>query len=475
MAEASRYQILVRLLDGRTHCLRFSTPTVSGAALLDAVSALSRVPAASLRLVTGRLDISPSSVLASFPDGQFPSASALLRLRGGKGGFGSLLRGAASKAGQKKTSNFDACRDINGRRLRHVNAERRLEEWRAEAADRQLEKLAEDFLKKKAKESGRGGARAAEVDKYLEKYRKDAESCVNAVEESVRASLGKRKAVPKPRDAKKLKIWMGKKKVADDESDSDSDSDVDDNEGADAKPIALDHGNYSNESNESEEEKVDLASVSGSHSEGESSGEKSQSSDSEENGNALQESMEVKIRSGCDFESQGSLECEGGTAVQPAPENTSENGTSEIGKSALSEEVLKSDAPENTSENGTSENGKNALSEEVLKSDDRTDVDNTGSATSSLLNDPVVPPGEESADVNNKSLLSEEPVDLATFSSAAELEALGMEKLKLELQTHGLKCGGTLKERAARLFLLKTTPVDKLPKKLLAKPNSGGK
>ncbi|KAE8783887.1 protein SDE2 [Hordeum vulgare] len=474
MAEVSRYQILVRLLDGRTHCLRFSTPTVSGAALLDAVSALSRVPAVSLRLVTGRLDISPSSVLASFPDGQFPSASALLRLRGGKGGFGSLLRGAASKAGQKKTSNFDACRDINGRRLRHVNAERRLEEWRAEAADRQLEKLAEDFLKKKAKESGRGGGRPAEVDKYLEKYRKDAESCVNAVEESVRASLGKRKAVPKPRDAKKLKIWMGKKKVADDESDSDSDSDVDGNEGADAKPVALDHGNCSNGSNESEEEKIDLASVSGSHSEGESSGEKSQSSDSEKNGNALQESMEVKISSGCDFESGSSLECEGGMAVQPAPVNTSENGTSENGKSTLSEEVLKSDAPESTFGNGTSE-GKNTLSEEVLKSDDKTDVDNTGSATSSLLNDPVVPQVEESADVNNESLLSEEPVDLATFSSAAELEALGMEKLKLELQTRGLKCGGTLKERAARLFLLKTTPLDKLPKKLLAKPNSGGK
>ena len=89
---------------------------------------------------------------------------------------------------------------------------------------------------------------------------------------------------------------MGKKKVADDEIDSDSDSD----------------GNYSNESDIGEE-KVDLASVSGSHSEGESSGEKSQSSDSEENGNALQESMEVKIRSGCDFESQGSLEWEVGT------------------------------------------------------------------------------------------------------------------------------------------------------------------
>ncbi|KQK09206.1 replication stress response regulator SDE2 [Brachypodium distachyon] len=446
MAETSQYQILVRLLDGRTRCLRFSTPTLSGGALLDAVSALSRVPAASLRLVTGRLDISPSSVLASFSDGQFPTAHALLRLRGGKGGFGSLLRGAASKAGQKKTSNFDACRDINGRRLRHVNAERRLEEWKAESADRQLEKLAEKFIKKKAKEAGRGGVRAAEVDKYLEKFRKDAEICVNAVEESVRASLGKRKAAPKPRDRKKLKIWMGKKKVEDD--DSDSDCDVDDDVHPDAKPIALDDGNCSNGSNKSEEEKVDLGSVSASHSEGEYSGEKSQSSGSGENENCPHESMELTIRSGCDFESASSLEYQAEVVVQPATESTSENGTSE--------------------------NGISALSEEVLKTEGKADVDNTGSATS-LLDEPEVPPVEESVDGNNKSLLSEKPVDLTEFTSAAELEVLGMEKLKLELQTRGLKCGGTLQERAARLFLLKTTPLEKLPKKLLAKPNTGGK
>ncbi|KAK2993866.1 hypothetical protein RJ640_003978 [Escallonia rubra] len=35
---------------------------------------------------------------------------------------------------------------------------------------------------------------------------------------------------------------------------------------------------------------------------------------------------------------------------------------------------------------------------------------------------------------------------------------LGMERLKSELQARGSKCGGTLQERAARLFLLKTTP-----------------
>ncbi|KAK3026604.1 hypothetical protein RJ639_041624 [Escallonia herrerae] len=31
---------------------------------------------------------------------------------------GSLLHGAATKAGQKKTNNFDACRDMSGRRAR---------------------------------------------------------------------------------------------------------------------------------------------------------------------------------------------------------------------------------------------------------------------------------------------------------------------------------------------------------------------
>ncbi|KAG2590811.1 hypothetical protein PVAP13_5NG415400 [Panicum virgatum] len=426
MAEAPQYQILVRLLDGRTGCLRFTTPAVSGAALLDAVATLSRVPAAALRLVTGRLDVSPSSVLTSAADGQFPSASALLRLRGGKGGFGSLLRGAASKAGQNKTSNFDACRDINGRRLRHVNAERRLEEWKAEAADRQLEKLAEDFIKKKAKEAGRrGGPSAAEVDQYLEKYRKDAEICVSAVEESVRASLGKRKTAPKPppgADSKKLKIWLGKNKVEDDESDSDSDVDDEDregDEGTDAKSIVLDDGNCSNGSSKSEDEKPDLGSISGSHSEGESSGEKSQHIDSDENGKCLESTVEPAMRSGAeggDFESDGSVETDVGMVDQPI---------SVISAVVASEEVLKSDGV-------------------------KADVDDTASAASNQ-NNPEVTQVEESTDT------------------------LGLEKLKVELQSRGLKCGGTLQERAARLFLLKTTPLDKLPKKLLAKPTAGGK
>ena len=62
-----------------------------------------------------------------------------------------------------------------------------------------------------------------------------------------------------------------------------------------------------------------------------------------------------------------------------------------------------------------------------------------------------------------------EPLNFAEFKAATDMEVLGMERLKTELQSRGLKCRGTLRERAARLFLLKSTPLDKLPKKLLAK------
>lgn len=67
----------------------------------------------------------------------------------------------------------------------------------------------------------------------------------------------------------------------------------------------------------------------------------------------------------------------------------------------------------------------------------------------------------------------DQPIDLKGFSSAKELEAVGLERLKKELQSKGLICGGTLEERAARLFLLKDTPIEALSSSLIAQ--SGNK
>jgi len=46
---------------------------------------------------------------------------------GGKGGFGSLLRSFGKQI--NKSTNKDACRDLTGRRMRHVNNEKRLKEF----------------------------------------------------------------------------------------------------------------------------------------------------------------------------------------------------------------------------------------------------------------------------------------------------------------------------------------------------------
>ncbi|NXP42058.1 SDE2 regulator, partial [Leiothrix lutea] len=66
-----------------------------------------------------------------------------------------------------------------------------------------------------------------------------------------------------------------------------------------------------------------------------------------------------------------------------------------------------------------------------------------------------------------------EPIDLLAFNSAAELEALGLEKLKMGLMALGLKCGGTLKERAARLFSVRGLSRDQIKPSLFAKPPKG--
>lgn len=60
------------------------------------------------------------------------------RLRGGKGGFGSMLRALGAQI--EKTTNREACRDLSGRRLRDVNHEKAMAEWVKQQAEREAEK-----------------------------------------------------------------------------------------------------------------------------------------------------------------------------------------------------------------------------------------------------------------------------------------------------------------------------------------------
>ncbi|CAL0308859.1 unnamed protein product [Lupinus luteus] len=461
------YNLFVKHLNGKTLTLKFKSPNISPDSIKHRLFHLTGIPPHHQRLLTGTRHFSAAetttttTLSCSHSSNTFPTVHLLLRLNGGKGGFGSLLRGAATKAGQKKTNNFDACRDMSGRRLRHVNAEKRLQEWRETEEERKLEKAAEEFLKKQMKK-GKKGKGDGEAHKYVAKYREESDKCVADVALSVKEALingnkGKRKVEECVKgDAKKLKIWMGKRKM--NESDSDySSGEENDDEGVKEKSVIL---NSQNESDSNKDE-GSSGSVTDNKQQGvDSSGAGSCESGSEEEKKTV---VEVKAES-IGPQSADTDQVELGNAVEPVL-------CDEMVKPAAvvySESVVSGFSAEDNGHHDANGIVSDKLDGSLSLASNITGSENVNGAIKCME---VV--RENKTSVNEETSPSiptlEEPLNFDAFSSAAELEVLGMERLKSELQSRGLKCGGALQERAARLFLLKSTPLDKLPKKLLAK------
>lgn len=78
-------------------------------------------------------------------------------------------------------------------------------------------------------------------------------------------------------------------------------------------------------------------------------------------------------------------------------------------------------------------------------------------------------PGWEDRGAGRLPGAQENAIDLQAFDTVEELESLGAELLKDALAKMGLKCGGTMRQRAERLMLTKTVPLEKLDRKLFAK------
>ena len=156
-------QVLVRLDNSKTYLLH--VPSFSSSSLrlgeevpssaldecrtsiLNSLSASTSIPVRHLRITTP-----PTSSLWSDAVPHL-SASFHLPLRGGKGGFGTLLKGQSKQAGAKTTLDFGACRDLSGRRLRHINDEVKLRRWR-DAQVRRDRGLPVDELEELRTESG---------------------------------------------------------------------------------------------------------------------------------------------------------------------------------------------------------------------------------------------------------------------------------------------------------------------------------
>ncbi|KAJ6679820.1 SPLICING FACTOR SF3A-RELATED [Salix purpurea] len=336
---------------------------------------------------------------------------------------------------------------MSGRRLRHVNAEKKLEEWKAEEEDRRLEKIAEEFIKKKGKK-GKKGAGDDEAEKYVARYRAESAKCAAVVEEAMKEVLRngkgngfrkrKGKGVLEGMEAKKLKIWMGKRKLGESDRGMDGDSSADDSDEENEKSAVLNNGNQSDSNNKAE-------------------------------------GSQDSVTGNQDGECSGGASCAGGSEEEKEVSAEQSLISNSYGEIALNEEDEMVEAQ--------------ILEETVVKTEvifetealEAEKQENVGPSSqcpnasgSGIESRPVIaePNGFfKSKPVSNEIVNGdlEKPLNFDEFNSASELEVLGMERLKTELQVRGLKCGGTLQERAARLLLLKSTPLEKLPKKLLAK------
>lgn len=188
-------------------------------------------------------------------------------------------------------------------------------------------------------------------------------------------------------------IRMGKQNVEESDSDEDGDDDEEDDggDGRDEKSVVLDEGNCSDGLNKVEDGSSDLDLVSGSQSEGDSSGADSKKSALEVlNGNCGLESSEEAQDSGSGddkLESDGSVEAE---TVAPDAADAQNRAVS------ISQEV-----PE---ENNSNPEMENVVQPELLQKE--LEVDG----------------GTETGEEGTGSPSLEEPLNLSTYNSAAELE-----------------------------------------------------
>lgn len=296
-----------------------------------------------------------------------------LPLLGGKGGFGSNLRAAGK---MKLTDNFDACRDLSGRRIRQQTAEKKLEEWKAQAADRALEAAAIKFAKEQAKKEK--ARQRVEVDEraVAEEHRAQIKSVSRELAQAVAraqvaAPAGGAKAAAPPRKRARMDALL------------------------------MDQSDDSAREEEAEE--------------------------------ALADAQERAPSPGLVASMEGPPEAQAAASDDRAPSSGESAGT-QVG----------------------------AETERVEASAQAEPRPAPADSNAPLPADVTAAPGESEQ-------TTEAPLTLDEYASAGELEALGLERLKRELASRGLKAGGTLKQRAERLFLLKSTPLNELPASCFAK------
>ena len=415
-------QLFVRVLDGSTRCLHFERDKdveyvdddgfalVTLGDLRRRLEDLEGVPVDQQLIVCGSRvlgsgghegqkrennDFANDSLVLgpADADGQLPSCTLLLKLAGGKGGFGALLRGAANSAGT--TTNFDACRDLSGRRLRHVNGEKKIIEFAKHAHERELEATAQAYINRKDSQIKRkfDDIEEAEKARYKEETRAAIENVTDAVQgglmqaKQLDEDARKKQAEESAREAVAMKRMNNMWGVGGNSDSDDSDSDLD------------------------EEDLVKAG---------------------------LMPTIK-RFRGGGGGSGSGSGSGSGAGAVLSYTGKGKEPEVPVVRPVTPPEEVEAAGA-------AAKANG----------------VGKKGSKGKAIV-------AEEEAEKGEKEKKLPAKIVLKDYACPADLEVFGLDRLKEELMSKGLKCGGSLRERAERLFLLRDKTLAQIDKKHLAK------
>ncbi|XP_078001080.1 splicing regulator SDE2-like isoform X2 [Glandiceps talaboti] len=339
------------------------------------------------------------------------------RLPGGKGGFGSMLRMIGAQI--EKTTNREACRDLSGRRLRDINDEKRLSEWLKKQADKERER--EVRRREKLEKMASEPRHFFNDQKYEQQKQSIMENVSDALSQGIQAAASEESSKKrKTKDTegsgrKKQKFWLGIDVDIDSDLSSDEDGDDDDEE-------------------ETEEDRE------------------------------MKELCQKYVEK---MKHEGTLRTDANTEVEGQP------GTS-------ADTAVREQSHTETEPNG---NNQESLQSEVHSDSPTTatsEIDNSQEKKQgqSLLSMLPPPNSEKEEQKEDRQVAKEEsqvlePVNLEEYQSASELESLGLDRLKATLMKRGLKCGGTLQERATRLYSVKGLEKHQIDASLFAKPAKG--
>uniref|UniRef100_UPI00358F8B7B splicing regulator SDE2 isoform X1 n=2 Tax=Myxine glutinosa TaxID=7769 RepID=UPI00358F8B7B len=358
------------------------------------------------------------------------------RLLGGKGGFGSMLRALGAQI--EKTTNREACRDLSGRRLRDVNNEKAMTEWLREQEAREAEREQERLERLERRLAGPSGPRFADPQ-FEQQLRDMAESVKDSVMKglqaaSSKASVGSSRKRPCPTatatDSERSLLWIGVEGIPTSDDDSDSSSEGDPSVAKKKADHKLDQDGQGTSSD------CDLP---GEDSNIHQTGSPAVQGHCSPSATCIQVSTDTSVHvnpgAGTSFGAGASSECfAGASTVTPTPEISS-------CPSAVEPAPVIPEAQ-----------GSNVV------------LDNSTGCSNGVKESKTNANGNDSAQEQIFSL------DLSKYDSVQDFEELGLDVLKSALVARKMKCGGTLHERAVRLFAVRGLSQEEIDPVLLAKP-----